>query len=163
MYSHDPTHIYIPPTMFDVNLNLKLKPKPGIWLCTCPDFTLNICCHDLTELKFLWLISFFAFLTYLRDRFFFKVWQNPSAVLCQTSTTNTLTGGTSTFTPLLFWSLGVSCRRMAEDHMWDLPITEITWWREASEMEFTQWIEAVCTDSHAGAAAAVNLSNLPTP
>ena len=163
MYSHDPTHINIPPTMFDVNLNLKLKPKPGIWLCTCPDFTLNICCHDLTELKFLWLISFFAFLTFLRDSFFFKVWQNPSAVLCQTSTTNTLTGCTSTFTPLLFWSLGVSCRRMAEDHMWDLPITEITWWREASEMEFTQWIEAVCTDSHAGAAAAVNLSNLPTP
>ena len=30
-------------------------------------------------------------------------------------------------------------------------------------MEFTQWIEAVCTDSDAGAAAAVNLSNLPTP
>ena len=29
------TYINILPTMSDVNLNLKLKPKPGIWLYTC--------------------------------------------------------------------------------------------------------------------------------
>ena len=77
---------------------------------------------------------------------------------------DTLTGGSSTFTPLLFWSLGVSCRQLADEHMWDLPGMEITWWRELPEMEFTWWNEALPTDSNAAAAAAAaKLSNLPTP
>ena len=95
------------------------SPSPVSDYIHAPDFALNIYCHHMAELKFLWFISFFAFFTFLRVRFFFKLWQNPSAVLCQISTTNTLTGGTSTFTPLLFWSLGVSCRHLAEEHMWD--------------------------------------------
>ena len=52
---------------------------------------------------------------------------------------------------------------MAEEHMWDLPGMEIAWWKEAPEIEFAQWIEAVPRDSHAGLAATVNLSHLPTP
>ena len=43
--SHAQTSINIPPTMCDVNLNLKLKPKPGIWLYTCwwlcPEYLLS--------------------------------------------------------------------------------------------------------------------------
>ena len=141
------------------------SPSPVSDYIHAPDFALNIYCRYMAEVKFLWFISFFAFFTFLRDRLFFKLWQNPSAVLCQTSTTNTLTGGTSTFTPLLFWSLGVSCRHLADEHMWDLPEMEITWWREVPGMEFTWWNEALCTDSNAGAAAAAaaKLSNLPTP
>ena len=34
MNSHAHTLLNIPPTISDVNLNLKLKPKPGIWLYT---------------------------------------------------------------------------------------------------------------------------------
>ena len=143
------------------------SPSPVSDYIHAPDSALNIYCHHMAEVEFLWFISFFAlltFFTFLRDRFFFKLWQNPSAVLCQTSTTNTLTGGTSTFTPLLFWSLGVSCRRLADEHMWDLPGMEITWWRGLPEMEFTWWNEALPTDSNAAAAAAAaKLSNLPTP
>ena len=139
------------------------SPSPVSDYIPAPDIGLNIYSPHMGQLIFLWFLSFFAFLTFLRDSFFFKLWQNPSAVLCQTSTTNTLTGGTSTFTPLLFWSLGVSCRQLADEHMWDLPEMEITWWREVPEMEFTWWSEALPTDSNAGAAAAAKLSNLPTP
>ena len=96
------------------------------YICV-PEFDLNTYCRHMGELTFLWFVSFLAFLTFLRDRLFFKLNQNPSADLCQTSTINPLTGDTSTFTSLLFWSLGVNCRRLAQGHMWDLPEMETTW------------------------------------
>ena len=96
------------------------------YICV-PEFDLNIFSPHMGQLIFFWLPSFLAFLTFLRDRFFSNFYQNPSAVLCQTSTINALTGDTSTFTSLLFWSLGVNCRRLAQGHMWDLPEMEITW------------------------------------
>ena len=151
------------PTMSDGNLNL--KPKPGIWLYTCPWVCLKYLPSSHGWIKILVVYIIFRILYIFERWVIFKLWQNPSAVLCQTSTTNTLTGGTSTFTPLLFWSLGVSCRQLADEHMWDLPGMEITWWRGLPEMEFTWWNEALPTDSNAAAAAAAaaKLSNLPTP
>ena len=51
-----------------------------------PDFALHIYCRHMAALEFLWFSSFLTFLTFLGDRLFFKLNQNPSAVLCQTST-----------------------------------------------------------------------------
>ena len=48
------------------------SPSPVSDYIPAPDFALNICCHDMAEVKFLWFLSFFAFLTFLRDRFFSK-------------------------------------------------------------------------------------------
>ena len=104
------------------------SPSPVSDYIQVPDFGLNISCFHMDALTYLWFLSFLAFLTFLRDRFFSKLWQNPSAVLYQTSTTDPLAGGTSTFTPLLFRSLAVNCRWLVHEHMWGLPEMEITWW-----------------------------------
>ena len=133
------------------------SPSPVSDYIQVPDVGLNISCCHMAALTYLWFLSFLAFLTFLRDRFFSKVWQNPSAVLYQTSTIDPLAGGTSTFTPLLFRSLAVNCRWLVHEHMWGLTEMEITWWSYAFP-----------TDSTTGAAATAapklsNLSNLPTP
>ena len=46
------------------------SPSPVSDYIHAPDFALNIYCHHMAELKFLWFISFCAFFTYLRVRFF---------------------------------------------------------------------------------------------
>ena len=87
--------------------------------------------HHSTPCFSLWFITFLvAFQNSQhtkRDRFFCqKKYQNPCRALYQSSTAFPLTGGTSTFTPLQFWSLEDRCRWVVHGPMWGFPEIEFT-------------------------------------
>ena len=88
--------------------------------------------------------TFLTFLTFLGDRLFFKLFAKPlrSPVRANYNWA-TLTGHSSTFMCMWFWSLGVNCRWSAQGHTWGLPagLTCRIYlkWKVQGECRYLKW------------------------
>ena len=130
-------HFHTPPS-YNSQSQAQAQAQASDYICVL-EFALNIYHCHISKITFLWCSSFFAFLTlhslhFWEIGFFQTFYKIPLQSCANHRQVTSLAGDTSTFTSMLFWSLGVTCRRLAHGHMWDLPEMEIAWWSEVPEM-----------------------------